>query len=118
MDVDDTSATRTMAERMRRMEMETASPLQDDTAGRVNMRRNKGMLIGGVALVAEGTALTMYGTRYLDLMERHGLMDFGKRLLRRTGIRSRKTLAAIGIAQAVAGLVLIDRMRRQRPAAA
>ena len=80
--------------------------------------RNKGMLIGGVALVAEGTALTMYGTRYLDLMERHGLMDFGKRLLRRTGIRSRKTLAAIGIAQAVVGLVLIDRMRRQRPAAA
>ena len=51
-------------------------------------------------------------------MERHGLMDFGKRLLRRTGIRSRKTLAAIGIAQAVVGLVLIDRMRRQRPAAA
>ena len=82
------------------------------------MRRNKGMLIGGVALVAEGTALTMYGTRYLDFMERHGLMDFGKRLLRRTGIRSRKTLAAIGIAQAVVGLVLIDRMRRQRPAAA
>ena len=63
--------------------METASPLQGDTAGRVNMRRNrnKGMLIGGVALVAEGTALTMYGARYLDFMERHGLMDVGKRLL-------------------------------------
>jgi hypothetical protein len=82
------------------------------------MRRNKGMLIGGAALVAEGTALAMYGARYLDFMERHGLMDFGKRLLRRTGIRSRKTLAAIGIAQAVVGLVLIERMRRHRPAAA
>ena len=76
------------------------------------MRRNKGMLIGGVALVAEGTALAMYGTRYLDFMDRHGLMDFGKRLLRRTGISSRKSLAAIGMAQAVVGLVLIDRMRR------
>jgi len=118
MDVDDTSATRTMADRKRRLEIRTASPLQRDTARGVNMRRNKGMLIGGVALVAEGAALTMYGTRYLDFMDRHGLMDFGKRLLRRTGIRSRKSLAAIGIAQAVVGLVLIDRMRRQRPAAA
>src|SRR5262245_8572887 len=118
MDVDDTSATRTVADRMRRLEVETASPLQGDTAGRVNMRRNKGMLIGGAALVAEGTALAMYGTRYLDFMERHGLMDFGKRLLRRTGIRSRKSLAAIGIAQAVVGVMLIERMRRQRPAAA
>ena len=82
------------------------------------MAKNKGLLIGGAALVAEGTALAMYGTRYLDFMERHGLMDFGKRLLRRTGIRSRKTFAAIGITQAVVGLVLLDRMRRHRPAAA
>jgi hypothetical protein len=118
MDVDDTSATRAMADRMRRLEIQTASSLQGDTARGVKMRRNKGMLIGGVALVAEGTALAMYGTRYLDFMDRHGLMDFGKRLLRRTGISSRKSLAAIGMAQAVVGLVLIDRMRRQRPAAA
>jgi len=82
------------------------------------MRRNKGMLIGGVALVAEGAALALYGKRYLDFMERHGLMDFGKRLLRRTGIRSRKTLAAIGIAEAAVGIVLLDKVRRQSPAAA
>jgi hypothetical protein len=82
------------------------------------MQTNKGMLIGGVALVAEGAALALYGTRYLDFMERHGLMDFGKRLLRRAGIRSRNVLAAIGIAEAAVGLVLLDRTRRQRPAAA
>ena len=82
------------------------------------MRRNKGMLIGGVALVAEGAALALYGRRYLDFMDRHGLMDFGKRMLRRTGIRSHRSLAAIGIAEAVVGLVLLDRRRRQRPAAA
>jgi len=82
------------------------------------MQRNKGMLIGGVALVAEGAVLAMYGKRYLDFMERHGLMDFGKRLLRRTGIRSRKSLAAIGIAEAAVGLVLLDKARSQSPAAA
>jgi hypothetical protein len=82
------------------------------------MQTNKGMLIGGVALVAEGAALALYGTRYLDFMERHGLMDFGKRLLSRAGIRSRNVLAAIGIAEAAVGLVLLDRTRRQRPAAA
>ena len=82
------------------------------------MQTNKGMLIGGVALVTEGAALALYGTRYLDFMERHGLMDFGKRLLRRAGIRSRNVLAAIGIAEAAVGLVLLDRTRRQRPAAA
>ena len=82
------------------------------------MQTNKGMLIGGVALVAEGAALALYGTRYLDFMESHGLMDFGKRLLRRAGIRSRNVLAAIGIAEAAVGLVLLDRTRRQRPAAA
>jgi hypothetical protein len=82
------------------------------------MQANKGMLIGGVALVAEGAALALYGTRYLDFMERHGLMDFGKRLLRRAGIRSRNVLASIGIAEAAVGLALLDRTRRQRPAAA
>lgn len=81
-------------------------------------KRNKGMLIGGVALVAEGAALALYGIRYLEFMDRHGMMDFGKRLLRRTGIRSRKSLAAIGIAEAVVGLVLLDKVRRQWPAAA
>ena len=80
------------------------------------MPKNKGMVVGGVALVAEGAALALYGTRYLDFMERHGLMDFGKRLLRRTGIRSRNVLAAIGMAEAVVGLVLLDRVRRYRPA--
>ena len=80
------------------------------------MPKNKGMVIGGVALVAEGAALALYGMRYLDFMERHGLMDFGKRLLRRTGIRSRNVLAAIGMAEAVVGLVLLDRVRRYRPA--
>ena len=82
------------------------------------MQRNNGMLIGGVALVAEGAALALYGMRYLDFMERHGLMDFGKRLLRRTGIRSHGSLAAIGIAEAVVGLVLLDKVRRQSPATA
>jgi hypothetical protein len=82
------------------------------------MASNKGKLIGGVALVAEGTALALYGIRYLDFMERHGLMDLGKRLLRRTRIRSHKSLAAIGIAEAVVGLVLLDRVRRYRPATA
>ena len=81
-------------------------------------KRNKGMLIGGVALVAEGAALALYGIRYLEFMDRHGMMDFGKRLLRRTGIRSRKSLAAIGIAEAAVGLVLLDKARRQWPATA
>ena len=80
------------------------------------MPKNKGMVIGGAALVAEGAALALYGMRYLDFMERHGLMDLGKRLLRRTGIRSRNVLAAIGMAEAVVGLVLLDKVRRQRPA--
>jgi hypothetical protein len=82
------------------------------------MQRKKGMLIGGAALVAEGAALALYGMRYLDFMERHGLMDFGKRLLRRTGIRSHRKLAAIGMAQAAVGLVLLDKVRRQSPATA
>jgi len=80
------------------------------------MPKNKGMVIGGAALVAEGAALALYGTRYLDFMERHGLMDFGKRLLRRTRIRSRNVLAAIGMAEAAVGLVLLDRVRRRRTA--
>jgi len=80
------------------------------------MAAKKGTMIGGVALVAEGAALALYGIRYLDFMDRHGLMDVGKRLLRRTGIRSRKTLAAIGIAEAVVGLLLLDKVRRQRAA--
>ena len=81
------------------------------------MAINKGKVIGGVALVAEGTALAVYGTGYLDFMERNGLMDVGKRMLRAMGIRSRKALAAIGIVEAGIGLILLNNARSHRAVA-
>jgi hypothetical protein len=77
-------------------------------------RMNKGKLIAGVTLIAEGAALALYGARYLDFMERNGLMDMGKRLIRATGIRSRRPLVAIGIAEAVIGVALLSSARAQQ----
>ena len=77
-----------------------------------------GKMIGGAALVAEGTALAVYGRRYLDFMQRNGMMDFGKRMLRATGIRSRKALVVIGVTEAALGLLLLNRARHQQPAGA
>ena len=63
-------------------------------------------------MVAEGTALAYYGYGYLDFMERNGLMDIGKKLLKATGIHNRKALAFIGITEAVLGVGLISSARR------
>jgi hypothetical protein len=63
-------------------------------------------------MVAEGVALAYYGLRYLDFMERNGLMDFGKKLLRASGLRNHKALAVIGITEAVLGAGLISSARR------
>jgi hypothetical protein len=42
-------------------------------------------------------------------MERQGLMDLGKRLIRKLDIRSPVVFASIGVAEAVWGLVLLRR---------
>ena len=77
------------------------------------MAMNKGKTIGGILLMAEGTALAMYGPRYLDFMQRNG-MDIGKRVLRAAGIRSTKALGVIGIIEATLGLILLRNARSQR----
>jgi hypothetical protein len=82
------------------------------------MAIHAGKMIGGAALVAEGAALMLYGMRYLDFMQRNGMMDLSKRMLRTMGIRSKKTLAVIGLTEAAIGLVLLNRARQQRPATA
>jgi hypothetical protein len=71
--------------------------------------RHKGLLIAGSLMVAEGAALAAFGSRYLDFVERNGLMDVGKRLLRKLNVRSSTALAAFGLAEAVWGLVLLRR---------
>jgi hypothetical protein len=78
------------------------------------MAMNKGKMIGGIVLMAEGTALAMYGPRYLDFMHRNGMMDIGKRVLRGAGIRSTKALGVIGIIEATLGLILLRNARSQR----
>ena len=70
-----------------------------------------GKLIAGAAMVVEGVALAYYGMRYLDFMERNGLMDLGKKLLKATGLRNHKALAVIGITEAVLGAGLISSAR-------
>jgi hypothetical protein len=72
---------------------------------------NTGKLIAGIALVAEGAALAYYGYSYIDFMERNGMMDLGKKMLRATGIRSHKALAAIGIAEVMLGALLVNGAR-------
>jgi hypothetical protein len=70
---------------------------------------NKGLMIAGVSLLAEGTALAVWGRRYVDFMERHGLMDAGKRIIRRLDVRDSPAFAALGLAEIVWGLVLLRR---------
>jgi len=72
---------------------------------------NTGKLIAGIAMVAEGAALAYYGSRYLDFMERNGMMDLGKKLLRSTGISSHKALAVIGITEVMLGAFLVNGAR-------
>jgi hypothetical protein len=69
-------------------------------------------------MVAEGAALAAFGPRYLDFMERNGLMDVGKRLLRKLNVRSSTALTGIGLAEAVWGLVLMRRATALRSAPA
>jgi hypothetical protein len=73
------------------------------------MGRHKGLVIAGAALIAEGAAVAMFGHRYLEFMERQGLMDFGKRLLVKTKVRSPAVFVAVGAAEVVWGLVLVKR---------
>jgi hypothetical protein len=75
-------------------------------------------LIGGAALVGEGAALAFYGGRYIDFMERHNLMGFGKRVLRRLGVRSKSVLVPIGMAEAAIGLIILARLRSHQRALA
>jgi hypothetical protein len=70
---------------------------------------NKGLAVAGTMMVAEGAALAVWGRRYLDFMERQGLMDTGKRLIRRMDVRSPTVFAAIGLTELVWGLVLLRR---------
>jgi hypothetical protein len=74
---------------------------------------NNGLMIVGASMVAEGTALVVWGRRYVDFMERHGLMDTGKSIVRKLDIREPTVFAAIGLTEIVWGLVLL---RRARPA--
>jgi len=73
------------------------------------MARNKGLLIAGSALLAEGVAMAAFGRRYLEFMARQGMLDWSKRLLRRLDVESPVTFAGIGAAEAVWGLVLLRR---------
>jgi hypothetical protein len=72
---------------------------------------NKGLLIAGAVMVGEGAALAIWGRHYVDFMQRHGLMDILKRLYKKLDLQSHGTFAAIGAAEAVWGLVLLDRAR-------
>jgi len=73
------------------------------------MGKHKGLVLAGSVMIAEGAAVALFGRRYLDFMERNGLMDFGKRLVRKSNVRSAGVFAVIGAAEAVWGLVLLRR---------
>jgi hypothetical protein len=73
------------------------------------MSKNKALMIAGAAMLTEGVVLAVWGRRYLELMENEGLMDLGKRVLRRLDIRSPRAFAAIGLAEAVFGLTMLRR---------
>ena len=60
-------------------------------------------------MVVEGAIVAVYGRRYIDFMERQGLLDLGKRLIRKLDIRSPVVFAGIGAAEAVWGVVLLRR---------
>jgi hypothetical protein len=49
---------------------------------------NKGLIVAGAVMLAEGAAFTVLGRRYLNFVERQGLMDTGKRPIRRLDVRS------------------------------
>jgi hypothetical protein len=68
---------------------------------------NKGLLIAGAGLVLEGILLTTRGRRYVDFTERQGLVDAGKRLMRKLDVRSPAICAAVGLTELVWGLVLL-----------
>jgi hypothetical protein len=70
---------------------------------------NRGLMIAGAMLVAEGAAFAVMGRQYVDFMERKGLMDAGKRLVRRLDVRSPTVFTALGLAELVWGVVLLRR---------
>jgi hypothetical protein len=70
---------------------------------------NKGLLIAGAGLVIEGALLATRGRQYVDIEERQGLLDAGKRLMRKFDVRSPMVYAAVGLAEVVWGLVLLRR---------
>jgi hypothetical protein len=74
-----------------------------------NAPANKGLLIAGAGLVIEGALLATRGRRYVDFAERQGLMDAGKRLMRKLDVRSPMVYAAVGLTELVWGLVLLRR---------
>jgi hypothetical protein len=66
-------------------------------------------MIAGSVMLAEGAALALFGRRYVDFMERNGLMDWGKRLIRKVNLKSPAAFAAIGAVEAVGGVILLKR---------
>jgi len=73
------------------------------------MNKHKGLMIAGSAMIVEGILVATFGRRYLDFMERNGLMDAGKRLLSKAHVRSSAAFLGIGAAEAVWGAVLFRR---------
>ena len=81
-----------------------------DSASRGALLRRSFRKSYPVAVRGEGVFLwDADGRRYLDFVERNGLMDFGKRLMRRMDLNSPAAYAAIGAAEAVWGAVLLRR---------
>jgi hypothetical protein len=70
---------------------------------------HKGLLIVGAGMVIEGALLATRGRRYVDFMDRQGLMDIGKRLMRKLDVRSPTVYAAVGLTELVWGLVVLRR---------
>jgi hypothetical protein len=68
---------------------------------------NKGLLIAGAGLLVEGVLLATRGRRYVDFVGRQGLVDAGKRLMLKLGVRSPTIYAAVGLTELVWGLVLM-----------
>ena len=70
-------------------------------------KSNTGQLIAGSLLVGEGALLALYGTRYIDFMDRCGLLDSGKSALKRMEVQSKLVLATLGFVEALWGIDVV-----------